>query len=141
MKKIVELNGKKYKRLPIQTHKVSFGEELAPLLEKYVKTHLKKGDWVAISEKVVSVSQNHVRHLSTVKAGWLAKLIVKGVKKYPHDIGFSRPEKMQVAVERSGTFRMILAVILGALGGGFGIHGGFWVIAGNRISEIDGVNP
>ncbi|OGC38598.1 hypothetical protein A2V54_02075 [candidate division WWE3 bacterium RBG_19FT_COMBO_53_11] len=141
MKKIVELNGKKYKRLPIQTHKIGFGEELTPLLEKYVKAHLKKGDWVAVSEKVVSVCHNHVRHLSTVKAGWLAKLIVKGVKKYPKDIGYSRPEKMQVAVERAGYPRILTAMVLGSIGKLFGIHGIFWIVAGNRVSEIDGFNP
>jgi hypothetical protein len=139
--KVFEFNGVKYARLPIKTHKIDFGEDLAYLLEKYAKPQLKKGDWVAISEKVVSVCQNNVRHLSTVKAGWLAKLIVKGVKKYPNDIGFSRPEKMQVAVERSGHWRMILALILGALGRVFGIHGIFWIVAGNRVSEIDGFNP
>ncbi|KKW10681.1 MAG: Asparagine synthase (Glutamine-hydrolyzing) [Candidatus Gottesmanbacteria bacterium GW2011_GWB1_49_7] len=139
--KVFEFNGIKYARLPIKTHKIDFGEDLSYLLEKYARPELKKGDWVAISEKVVSVCQNNVRHLSTVKAGWLAKLIVKGVKKYPNDIGFSRPEKMQVAVERSGRLRMIAAMILGALGRVFGIHGVFWIIAGNRISEIDGFNP
>jgi hypothetical protein len=139
--KVFEFNGVKYARLPIKTHKIDFGEDLAYLLEKYAKPQLKKGDWVAISEKVVSVCQNSVRHLSTVKAGWLAKLIVKGVKKYPNDIGFSRPEKMQVAVERSGHWRMILALILGALGRALGIHGIFWIVAGNRVSEIDGFNP
>src|SRR3990170_26643 len=139
--KIFEFNGIKYARLPIKTHKIDFGEDLSYLLEKYARPELKKGDWVAISEKVVSVCQNNVRHLSTVRTGWLAKLIVKGVKKYPNDIGFSRPEKMQVAVERSGRLRMILAVILGSLGKIFGIKGIFWIVAGKRVAEIDGFNP
>jgi hypothetical protein len=87
------------------------------------------------------VCQNNVRHISSVKAGFLAKLIVKFVKKYPNDVGFSRPEKMQVAVETSGKFRMIAAIILGTIGKFCGIKGIFWRVAGNRVSEIDGFNP
>jgi len=138
---IVNINNDSYQRIPIKTHLIQFGEDLMSLIQEYVLSKLEKGDWVAISEKVVSVCQNNVRHISTVKASWLAKLIVKGVKKYPNDIGFSRPEKMQLAVETSGQLRMILAIILGAIGKLFGIHGIFWRIAGNRVSEIDGFNP
>ena len=71
----------------------------------------------------------------------MAKLIVKGVKKYPNDVGFSRAEKMQVAIDVSGRLRIILAMILGALGKIFGIRGIFWIVAGKRVSEIDGFNP
>ena len=137
----VELNGKIYPRRAIRTRLIGFGENLAAVLREYVAPELRPGEWIAISEKVVSVAQNNVRHISTVRAGWLARLIVKGVKKYPHDIGFSRPEKMQVAVEIAGYPRMILALILGALGKLAGIRGIFWVVAGNRVSEIDGFNP
>lgn len=139
---VITVNGVKYSRLPIKTHLIGFGENLTSLLAKYLKnTNFQKGDWVAISEKVVSVCQNNVRHLSTIKAGWLAKLIVKGVKKYPNDIGFSRPEKMQVAIETAGKARTILAIILGIFGKIFGINGIFWIAAGHRVSEIDGFNP
>lgn len=137
----VTINGCVYERIPIKTHLIQFGEDLLSLIQKYVLPKFEEGDWIAISEKVVSVCQNNVRHISTVKAGQLAKFIVKGVKKYPNDIGFSRPEKMQLAVEISGKLRIILAMIFGAIGKVFGFHGIFWIIAGNRIAEIDGFNP
>jgi len=130
-----------YERIPIKTHFIKFGEDLFSILQKYLCTQFKNGDWIAISEKVVSVCQNNVRHISTVKAGWLAKFIVKGVKKYPNDIGYSRPEKMQVAIELSGHLRMMIAMFIGVIGKIFGIHGIFWIIAGKRVSEIDGFNP
>ncbi len=141
MEKIITVENKNYERIPVKTHLIKFGESLADLLKKYAVPQIQKGDWVAISEKVVSVCQNNVRHISTVKAGWLAKLIVKGVKKYPNDIGFSKPEKMQLAVELAGTPRMLVAVAIGTIGKAIGIHGWFWRIAGHRISEIDGFNP
>ena len=139
--RIEEIDGIKYARIPVKTHKIAFGEDLAALLKKYVNSKLQPGDWVAISEKVVSVCQKSVRHISTVRVSWLARLLVKGVKKYPNDIGYSRPEKMQVAVERAGTGRIILATILGSIGKLFGVRGIFWIVAGHRISEIDGFNP
>jgi hypothetical protein len=137
----VSVNNQIYERVPIKTHLIWFGEDLLSVIQKYVSPKFKEGDWIAISEKVVSVCQNNVRHISTVKAGWLAKFIVKGVKKYPKDIGYSRPEKMQVAIETSGKLRIILAMIFGAIGKMFGIRGIFWIIAGKRVAEIDGFNP
>src|ERR1051326_1491354 len=136
-----DVEGAKYLRIPVKTHLIQFGEDLEGLLEKYAAPLMQQGDWVALSEKVVSVCQNNVRHISDVKAGWLAKLIVKGVKKYPHDIGFSLPEKMQVAVDLAGQPRMMLAMFLGTLGKVVGVHGIFWRVAGHRVSEIDGFNP
>ena len=141
MNSYVPVKSCRYVRIPIKTHLIQFGENLTSLIKRYVSPKIKNGDWLAISEKVVSVCQNNVRHISTVKAGWLAKLIIKGVKKYPNDIGFSKPEKMQLAVELSGQPRMILAIILGAIGKLFGIRGIFWIIAGHRVAEIDGFNP
>ncbi len=137
----IMIDGINYDRLPIKTHLIDFGEDLFAVLKKYIAPEFKEGDWIAISEKVISVCQNNVRHISTVKAGFLAKLIVKGVKKYPNDVGFSRPEKMQVAIESTSRLRIILAMIIGSIGKILGIHGLFWRIAGNRVSEIDGFNP
>jgi hypothetical protein len=63
------------------------------------------------------------------------------VKKYDNDIGYSRPEKMQVAIWQTGYLRMMAAMVGGAVTRVFGRHGDFYRIAGNRISEIDGFNP
>ena len=141
MNPTIEVNGLTYERKAVKTRLLNFGDDLFKAIQDYVLPMKKDGDWLAISEKVVSVCQNNVRHISTVKAGFLAKFIVKFVKKYPDDIGFSRPEKMQVAVETSGAPRIVLAIILGTLCKIVGIKGIFWRVAGNRVSEIDGFNP
>lgn len=141
MKPEVIINNRTYERVPVKTHLISFGEDLVQIMQRYAGPLFQQGDWIAVSEKVVSVCQNNVRHISTVKAGRLAKVIVRGVKKYPNDIGFSRPEKMQLVVEISGLLRVLPAMALGALGKLLGIHGIFWYIAGKRVSEIDGFNP
>lgn len=141
MNQNIEVEGLIYERKAIKTRLFAFGDDLYKAIQEYVLPQKQEGDWLAISEKVVSVCQNNVRHISSVKAGFLAKLIVKFVKKYPDDIGFSRPEKMQVAVETSGSLRMVLAILLGTIAKVFGVKGVFWIVAGHRVSEIDGFNP
>ncbi|MBI2888879.1 MAG: hypothetical protein HYY10_03065 [Candidatus Liptonbacteria bacterium] len=141
MERIITLDNNRYERIPVRTHRIEFGESLLATLTRYAAPVTQKGDWIAISEKLVSISQNNVRHISTVHAGWLARLIVKGVKKYPNDIGFSLPEKMQLVVELAGASRAILAMCAGAIGKIIGIRGIFWRIVGTRAAEIDGFNP
>ena len=138
--KPVEVEGKTYERLGVRTRMVKFGDSLDDLVKEYGAPLAKPGDWIALSEKVVSVCQNNVRHISTVKPRWLAKLIVKGVKKYPEDIAWEHPAKMQAAIDMAGYPRMLTALVVGGFTRLLGRHGDFWRIAG-RVSEIDGFNP
>jgi F420-0:gamma-glutamyl ligase len=138
----IELDGKTYHRYPVKTRLVNLGDDYMQLVETYVKPHFQVGDFIAISEKVISICQKRVIHESEVHPSWLAKLICKFVTKYPDDVGFENPRKMQVAINEAGYFRMVLAVI----GGGvmkyvFRQPGWFYRIAGNDINAIDGFNP
>lgn len=133
--------GRRWERIPVQTHLISIKEPLDPVFAEQVRPVWQPGDFIAISEKVVTISQGRVVHISVVKASWLARFIVRGVKKYPNDIGYSRPEKMQVAIWQAGYPRMLAATLIGGLTKLIGRHGDFYRIAGNRISEIDGFNP
>lgn len=136
------IDSRVFTRIPVQTHLVMFGEDLTGIIAKYAADSLQSSDILCLSEKFVTICQNNVRHISTVNASWLARLIVRYVTKYPNDIGYSHPKKMQVAIDLAGYPRMILAVI----GGGLSKlllrrRGDFYRIAGHRISEIDGFNP
>ena len=136
----IEVDGRRFERFGVRTRMIDFGEDIHSLVKEYLPGVYQPGDWLALSEKVVSVGQNNARHISTVKIGWLARLIVKGVKKYPNDIAWEHPAKMQVAVDMAGTPRMLVALVIGGITRLFGIHGVFWRIAG-RVAEIDGFNP
>lgn len=138
--KPIAIEGRTYERLAVRTRMVSFNDDLDTLVREYAAPLAKPGDWIALSEKVVSVCQNNVRHISTVKVHWLARLIVKGVKKYPEDIAWEHPAKMQAAIDMAGYPRMLAALVFGGLTRLVGMHGVFWRIAG-RVSEIDGFNP
>lgn len=136
-----EVGDIKYERICVKTHMIHIKEAFDPLIEKYVLPLIKDGDWIAISEKVVTISQGRVVHESVIQPGWLAKLVVKGVTKHKGDIGYSHPRKMQVAIMQAGWLRVFFAMILGGITRLFGRRGDFYRIAGHRISEIDGFNP
>ncbi len=139
----ISVGGRTYERIPVRTHLVGIGEDLAGVIEQHAGDRIKGTSVLCLSEKFVSICQGDVRHISDVQDSWLARLIVKYVTKNDNgDIGYSHPKKMQVAIEEAGYPRMIAAVV----GGGFTKfvlkrRGDFYRIAGNRISEIDGFNP
>ncbi len=138
----VIVHGKRYARYPVKTHLLQIKEPLLPFIKKYALPKIKKNDWIVLSEKMVTISQGRVIHESQVKVSWLARLVVKGVKKYEDDIGYSHPRKMQVAINQAGWWRVFFAMIIGGLSRlVLGRHGDFYRIAGHRISEIDGFNP
>jgi len=131
-----------YERIPVRTHLIHIKEPLQPVFDEYVKPVLEPGDWLAVSEKFVTISQGRVIHHSVVRPGWLAKVLVKGVKKHPDDVGYSDPRKMQVAIMQAGWLRMFVAMIVGGLSKVvLRRHGDFYRIAGHGVSEIDGFSP
>jgi len=138
---LVVVDGRGFERILVHTHLVHIKEPLEPLLDEHVRPLLQEGDWVAMSEKVVAISEGRVVHHSVVRPGPLAKLIVKGTRKYDNDVAFSDPRKMQVAIMQTGSARAAFAMVVGGITRLFGRHGDFWRIAGHRIAEIDGFNP
>ena len=137
----VELGGCTWERILVHTHLIHIKEPLEPLLDAHVRPLLSEGDFVAMSEKVVAISEGRVVHQSVVRPGLLAKLIVKGTRKYEHDVAYSDPRKMQVAIMQTGSARAAFAMVVGGVTKLFGRHGDFYRIAGHRIAEIDGFNP
>jgi hypothetical protein len=138
----IDVGGKAYARIPVQTHLIHIKEPLEPVFDEYVKPVLQPGDWLAVSEKFVTISQGRVVHISVMRAGLLAKVLVKGVQKHPDDVGWSDPRKMQVAIMQAGWWRMLFAMVLGSASR-FVLRrrGDFWRIAGHGVSEIDGFSP
>ena len=134
--------GVDYERIPVQTHLIHIKEPLEPVFDEYAKPMMQPGDWLAVSEKFVTISQGRVIHHSVVRPGLLARLLVKGVTKHPDDVGYSDPRKMQVAIMQAGSWRMLTAMIIGAISRlVLRRRGDFYHIAGHRISEIDGFSP
>jgi len=136
-----EVDGKKYARYPISTPTVKIGDDLDAFIQTYGKPYYKDGDIFCISAKVVSIAKKMVLHESEVKPGLLSKFIVKFVTKYPDDIGYSHPRKMQAAIDIVGYPRTFFALGVGTVMKLLGKPGYFYKIAGHNINAIDGFNP
>lgn len=135
---LVIFKGSKYARYPVATDFIGLGDEIEPSLERFVINEADNEDIICISAKVISIAKGLVVHESEVEPSWLAKFIVKFVKKWPNDPGYASPRKMQVAINQAGIIRITFALVIGAFLKLFGIKGYFYRIAGNRINAIDG---
>jgi asparagine synthase (glutamine-hydrolysing) len=131
-------------RIPVRTPRVESGDDLGLMVTEAVlgaaggRLGLEAGDVVAISEKAVSVSQGRSFPASEVRAGPLARLLCRFVRKGPGGIGLGIPATMQLAIDEAGPGRILLATAAGAAGKLFRRSGTFYRVAGNRISAIDG---
>ncbi|MCA9381556.1 hypothetical protein KC678_04790 [Candidatus Dojkabacteria bacterium] len=134
-----ELNGKKFARIPVETKFVEIDDSLVDVLDEFAKPKIENGDIMAVSCKIVSITTPGLTvHKDSVKISLLARIIVKFVKKWPNDIGYSSPRKMQVAINRAGYGRIIFSIIGGLLMKLLGKPGYFYRLAGNQINAIDG---
>lgn len=139
---IVEVNGKKFARYPIKTKLITpKDKDISVIVNEYAKPHIKPGDIVFISEKVVAITQGRSYPISEVRPSFLAMWLSKFVLKTPVGIGLGSPQTMQLAIEEVGIFRILLATFFGGLGKLFGIKGLFYIIAGHKARSIDGAVP
>ena len=55
-----KVNGCKFNRYAIKTHFIQIGENYIDIIEKYIKPIYKQGDFISISEKIISLCQERV---------------------------------------------------------------------------------
>ena len=134
----IEVDGKTYERYAIKTHFVQLGEDLIEVIRQYVSPVFKEGDFISISEKIVSLCQKRVVYKKDVKVGRLAKFLSKFAMKSDAGIGVDSPYKMQFAINLCGRWKVIYAAIMGGIGKLFGKKGIFYKIVGQEVSGLDG---
>ncbi|MBQ9273089.1 MAG: coenzyme F420-0:L-glutamate ligase [Mogibacterium sp.] len=140
---VIEVNGKKYSRLPIVTHLITDKDDICDVAEKYGSPVLKeKGDILFISEKAVACTQRRAIPLEEIQPRKLATLLSKYVTKTPHGIGLGMPETMEMALREAGTPRILVAAAASVVGKKvFRRKGWFYNVAGYRARSIDGPTP
>lgn len=134
----IEVEGKSYNRYAIKTHYVQIGENYIDIMEKYVKPYYQEGDFISISEKIISLCQKRIIYKKDVKVSRLAKFLSKFAMSSDAGIGVDSPYKMQVAINLCGRFKVIYAAILAGIGKLFRKKGIFYKIVGQEISGLDG---
>ncbi|MEW6031423.1 MAG: asparagine synthase (glutamine-hydrolyzing) [Bacillota bacterium] len=142
--------GRAYARLPLRTRLVDRGDDPAEVILQALDEAragtgggengpvLRDGDIVAVSEKVVAISQGRSFTLGEVRVSLPARVLSRFVNRNPHGIGVGRPETMQLAIREVGLVRILVAAAVGALGKLIGVRGLFYDIAGPRVKAIDG---
>jgi F420-0:gamma-glutamyl ligase-like protein len=137
----IDVDGEKWARYPIKTHVIKPGENIAEVVERYVKGLLREGDIVFVSEKVVAISQGRAFPIEEIKPSFWAKFLSKFVTKSPYGIGLGSPWTMELAIREAGLFRILLGAFVSALTKPLGIRGLFYKVVGKNIASIDGPTP
>lgn len=134
----IESNGQKYLRIMVKTHFINEGEDVGQVIVRYVEDIYRPGDHCVISETMLGNAIGLAIDQSQIKPGWWAKRLYKFVKRTKHGRGIGTPEKMQVAIELAGLWRILLATAVSAITKLFGLKGWFYRVAGDKVRSIDG---
>ena len=93
---------------------------------------------VAVSERMVAITQGRAYPIKDIRAGRLARLLERFVTRPGYGIGLGSAETMELAIREVGAPRILLAAAASAVTKPFGIHGVFYRVAGPQAKAIDG---
>jgi len=136
-KSIIEVNGQKFLRIPIKTKVVTPEDDMLEIIKQYSKGYLKKNDIISISESPLAITQGRAVPIKDLKLDFLAKFLWRFVAKVKYGTGLRSPYSMQCAIDEAGSFRIIFAAFVGALGKLIGRKGDFYRVAGMQAALID----
>ena len=144
----VALDGRRvFARAPLRSPVIRAGDRLEDALDAVLSDlaargeSLHPGDLLAVSEKVVAISQGRSHPVSEVRVSMLARLLSRFVRGTATGIGLGIPATMQLAIEEVGAPRILFATAAAAVTRPLGIRGVFYKVAGSRVSSIDGPTP
>jgi F420-0:gamma-glutamyl ligase len=132
------LAGVVYARHPVRTHLVTSADDAAAVVARYATPLDAPVRLVAVSERMVAITQGRSYPMDQVKPGRLARLLVRYVTRPGYGIGLGTAETMQLAIDEVGAPRILFAAAVAAVTKPFGIHGLFYRIAGRQAAAIDG---
>ena len=127
-----------YARLPVRTHLVTASDDAVEVVRRYVGELGEDVRLVAVSERMVAITQGRSYPIRDIQAGRLARLLERFVTRPGYGIGLGSAETMELAIREVGAPRILLAAALSAVTKPFGIHGVFYRVAGPQAKAIDG---
>ena len=134
----IEINENIYQRHAIKTRFIEQGEDYISIIKEYVSPIYEDGDFITISEKIISLCQNRVVKKEDVKVGFWAKFLSKFASHNDAGIGVGEAIKMQYAINTVGLFKVLYACFVGGINKLFGKKGVFYEIVGLEVSGLDG---
>jgi hypothetical protein len=132
------IDGVVYARHPVRTHLVTVADDAADVMRRYASPLGEDVAVVAVSERMVAITQGRSHRMVDIHPGRLARLLVRFVTRPGYGIGLGTAETMQLAIDEVGAPRILLAAALSGLTKPFGVHGLFYRIAGPQAAAIDG---
>ena len=140
---VVQSNASLYARIPVRSQLVTPKDDLKEVLKAAFgsngsKVELRDGDIVAISEKVVSITQGRSLPMTEIHPSTIARVLSRFVSRVPIGIGLGRPQTMQLAIDEVGLPRILLAAVVAGCTRPFGVRGMFYRVAGRSVAAIDG---
>lgn len=130
--------GVTYERWAIKTPVITWEDQLHKEVQVYALPHLRPGDILFLSEKMVACTQGRAYRLEEIQPRRLADLLSRFVSVTPSGTGLSIPETMEMALRECGAPRILLAAFVGMLGKIVGRKGWFYRVAGRKAAAIDG---
>ena len=134
----VDIDGARYRRIPIRTRVVMPGDDLDDIIREYALEHAAAADTLFVTEKIVVITQGRSYAVSDIQPRKLARFLARYVTRTPYGIGLGMPETMEMALRECGTPRILFAAAVSAVTKAFGRSGDFYRIAGDRARAIDG---
>ena len=135
---LAALDGIVYARHPVRTHLVTDADDAVAVVRRYAAPLDIDTALVAVSERMVAITQGRSHPMDSIRPGSLARLLVRFVTRPGYGIGLGTAETMQLAISEVGAPRILLAAAVSALTKPFGVHGLFYRIAGRQAAAIDG---
>jgi hypothetical protein len=130
-----------FRRWVVRTPLIRAGDSLGRVVAASLQEGLRPGDLVAVSEKVVAITQGRSVLLRTVRPRCLARFLSRHVRPLGHGLGLRRPETMEMAIREAGAGRILAAALVAAAARFVGRSGDFYRVAGRRVAAIDGPGP
>ncbi len=134
----IEVDGETVQRIPVKTHVVTTDDDIVEVVTRYATEHLRAGDLLFVTEKIVAISQGRSYPVSDIQPRKLATFLSTYVTKTSHGIGLGMPETMEMALRECGTPRILFAAAVAAVTKAVGRTGDFYRIAGPKARGIDG---
>ena len=132
------IDGVVYARRPVRTHLVTVADDAADVALRYAGPLGADVALVAVSERMVAITQGRSHRMVDIRPGRLARFLVRFVTRPGYGIGLGTAETMQLAIDEVGAPRILLAAAVSGITKPFGVHGLFYRIAGPQAAAIDG---
>lgn len=133
------LGGVVYARHPVRTHLVTpVDTDAAAIVARYVGPLGDDVRLVAVSERMVAITQGRSYPIAEIRPRRLARLLERFVTRPGYGIGLGSAETMELAIREVGAPRILLAAAASAVTKPFGVHGVFYRVAGPQAKAIDG---